>query len=256
MKETHSLISNIEDLIQTDKIEQAVEELLDFDLKYRVGIGADVRNLSANYWSAKRAYEIQETLTRPEFVAAASKIRLALLAITKNLTSLPPTQQPTQQTPQQATQQTIANPFTDLPNTKLAILYDQQDEARAEQLNKHLTVLRMRKTIEVYNVHQTIGGMDTLAAAEVAIQHADYILLLISSNIFNTNAIWLTTTLSALEKGKKVVPIHMDKADLEGTGLEKLRALPSLNRTVTDFANEEQAYSEIVEEVKRLVFKK
>lgn len=252
MKETHSLISNIEDLIQTDKIEQAVEELLDFDLKYRVGIGADVRNLSANYLSAKRAYEIQETLTRPEFVAAASKIRLALLAITKNLTSLPPTQQPTQQ----ATQQTIANPFTDLPNTKLAILYDQQDEARAEQLNKHLTVLRMRKTIEVYNVHQTIGGMDTLAAAEVAIQHADYILLLISSNIFNTNAIWLTTTLSALEKGKKVVPIHMDKADLEGTGLEKLRALPSLNRTVTDFANEEQAYSEIVEEVKRLVLKK
>lgn len=252
MKETHSLISTIEDLIQTDKIEQAVEELLDFDLKYRVGIGADVRNLSANYLSAKRAYEIQETLTRPEFVAAASKIRLALLAITKNLTSLPPTQQPTQST----TQQTIANPFTDLPNTKLAILYDQQDEARAEQLNKHLTVLRMRKTIEVYNVHQTIGGMDTLAAAEVAIQHADYILLLISSNIFNTNAIWLTTTLSALEKGKKVVPIHMDKADLEGTGLEKLRALPSLNRTVTDFANEEQAYSEIVEEIKRLVLKK
>jgi hypothetical protein len=252
VKETHSLISTIEDLIQTDKIEQAVEELLDFDLKYRVGIGADVRNLSANYLSAKRAYEIQETLTRPEFVAAASKIRLALLAITKNLTSLPPTQQPTQST----TQQTIANPFTDLPNTKLAILYDQQDEARAEQLNKHLTVLRMRKTIEVYNVHQTIGGMDTLAAAEVAIQHADYILLLISSNIFNTNAIWLTTTLSALEKGKKVVPIHMDKADLEGTGLEKLRALPSLNRTVTDFANEEQAYSEIVEEIKRLVLKK
>jgi hypothetical protein len=253
VEETHSLLSTIEDLIQTDKIEQAVEELLDFDLKYRVGIGADVRNLSANYLSAKRAYEIQETITRPEFVAAASKTRHALLAITKNLTSLPPTKQQTTQPPIQSP---IANPFTDLPNTKLAILYDQQDEERAEQLNKHLTVLKMRKTIEVYNVHQTIGGMDTLAAAEVAMQYADYILLLISSNIFNANAIWLTTTLSALEKGKKVVPIRLDKADLEGTGLEKLRALPSQNRTVTDFANEEQAYSEIVEEVKRLVLKK
>lgn len=249
MEETHSLISTIEDLIQTDKIEQAVQELLDFDLKYRVGIGAEVRNLSANYLSAKRDYEILEILTREGFVVAASKTRLALLTITSTLrekqkTSLPPTQQP------------IPNPFTDLPNTKFAIFYDEQDEARAEQLNKHLTVLKMRKAIEVYNVHQTIGGVETLAAAEVAIQYADYLLLLISSNIFNQNAIWLTTTLSALEKGKKVVPIRIDKADLEGTGLEKLRALPSLNRTVTDFANEEQAYSEIVEEVKRLVLKK
>jgi hypothetical protein len=249
VEETHSLISTIEDLIQTDKIEQAVQQLLDFDLKYRVGIGAEVRNLSANYLSAKRSYEIQQTLTHPEFVVAASKTRLALLTITSTLlekqkASLPPAQQP------------IPNPFTDLPNTKFAIFYDEQDETRAEQLNKHLTVLKMRKTIEVYNVHQTIGGVETLAAAEVAVQYADYLLLLISSNIFNQNAIWLTTTLSALEKGKKVVPIRIDKADLEGTGLEKLRALPSLNRTVTDFANEEQAYSEIVEEVKRLVLKK
>ena len=252
MEETHSLISTIEDLIQADKIEQAVQQLLDFDLKYRVGNSAEVRNLSANYLSAKRAYEIQQTLTHPEFVAAASKTRLALLAITKNLTSLPPTQQTTQS----PVQSLIPNPFTDLPNTKFVLFYDEQDEARAEQLNKHLTVLKMRKTIEVYNVHQTIGGVETLAAAEVAVQYADYLLLLISSNIFNQNAIWLTTTLSALEKGKKVVPIRIDKADLEGTGLEKLRALPSLNRTVTDFANEEQAYSEIVEEVKRLVLKK
>ncbi len=253
MEETHSLISTIEDLIQSDKIEQAVQQLLDFDLKYRNGIANEVRNLSANYLSAKRAYEIQQTLTHPEFVVVASKTRLALLAITKNLTSLPPTQQTTQS----PVHSPIPNPFTDLPNTKFAIFYDEQDEARAEQLNKHLTVLKMRKTIEVYNVHQTIiGGMDTVAAAEVAVQYADYLLLLISSNIFNQNAIWLTTTLSALEKGKKVVPIRIDKADLEGTGLEKLRALPSLNRTVTDFANEEQAYSEIVEEVKRLVLKK
>ena len=249
MEETHFIISTIEDLLQADKIEQAVQALLDFDLQYRVGIGADVRNLSANYLSAKRAYEIQDTLTREGFVAAASKTRLALLAIAGTLREKQKPSSP-------PTQQSIPNPFSDSPNAKFAILYDQHDETRAEQLNKHLTVLKMRKVIEVYNAHQDLGGMPTLAAAEVAIEFADYILLLISSNIYNQNAIWLTTTLSALEKGKKVVPIRLDKADLEGTGLEKLRALPSLNRTVTDFANEEQAYSEIVEEVKRLILKK
>lgn len=146
---------------------------------------------------------------------------------------------------------TVATPKNAIPI--FLVLYDLQDDARVTQLNKHLTVLKMTKKIVVHNVHQVKAGEDVIAEAEKNLAIADYILTVISPNLFNEDAAWLGMTLMALESGKKVIPVRIEKADVEGTGLEKLRSLPSMNRTVSDFPNPEAAYSDIVDEIKRLI---
>jgi hypothetical protein len=136
---------------------------------------------------------------------------------------------------------------------RFTLLYDLQDDPAAALLNKHLTVLKITKKIMVYNVHQVKAGEDLLQAAENAIQEADYILVLISSHIFNEDGLWLGYALGALEQGKKIIPIKVNHADLEGTGLERLRGLPSMNRSVSDFPNPDAAWKDVVEEIKRLI---
>lgn len=138
---------------------------------------------------------------------------------------------------------------------KIVMVYDLQDEPRAAQLNKHLTVLKLTKKIGVYNVQKVAAGEDVIASADREIASADFVFTLISSNLFNEEALWLIKSLDAIGAGKKVIPVLLDKTDIDGTGLEKLRSLPSLNRTVTDFPNPEAAYSDIVEEIKRLISK-
>lgn len=138
---------------------------------------------------------------------------------------------------------------------KIVMVYDLQDEPRAAQLNKHLTVLKLTKKISVYNVQKVAAGEDVIASADREIASADFVFTLISSNLFNEDALWLIKSLEAVTTGKKVIPVLLDKTDIDGTGLEKLRSLPTLNRTVTDFPNPEAAYSDIVEEIKRLINK-
>jgi hypothetical protein len=50
-----------------------------------------------------------------------------------------------------------------------------------------------------------------------------------------------------------MIPIRIEKADLEGTGLEKLKSLPSMGKAVSECANTDSAYAEIVSELKKLL---
>ncbi|MEZ4891482.1 MAG: hypothetical protein R2778_00500 [Saprospiraceae bacterium] len=65
---------------------------------------------------------------------------------------------------------------------------------------------------------------------------ADYMLALITVNLFNSPD-WFGMVYEALGEGRRVIPIRIQRADYEGTGLEKLRSLPTQNRAVSDFAN-------------------
>lgn len=136
---------------------------------------------------------------------------------------------------------------------KFVILNDLADEAACDRLNKHLFVLKQTRKIIVYNVNKAGAGEDVEARAQAELANADYLLCLITPNLFNENAPWFGIILGALEQGKRVIPIRVEKADVDGTGLEKLRSLPSMNRSVSDFPNQDAAYSDIAEEIKKLV---
>lgn len=132
------------------------------------------------------------------------------------------------------------------------VVYALDDDASAKMLNKHLNVLKITKKIKVYNVHESKGGEDVLSEAQGMLEQADYILALVSVNLFNEPD-WFAMVYEALENGKRVVPVKLEKTDWEGTGLEKRKSLPSLNRTVSDFPSADAAWADVVAELKKLL---
>lgn len=133
---------------------------------------------------------------------------------------------------------------------KFVIIYDVADSDASKMLNKHLNVLKFTKKIQVYNVQEGFG--DLIAQAKNEIENADYLLVLITVNLFNSE--WFELVYNAIGEGRRIIPIRMEQADFEGTGLEKLRSLPSMNRAVSDFkGNPDGAYLDIVTELKKLL---
>ena len=172
---------------------------------------------------------------------------------TESVTSPPPVEPnagtASHTTPKPApTVQASANPIP-----RFVLLYDINDDARISLLNKHLTVLKMTKKIVVHNVHQVKMGEDIDARAAEELEKADYVMVALSSNIFNEDGKWLGMALQSLEAGKRVIPVKLEKLVLEGTGLEKLQSTPSQNRCVSDFPNQEAAYNDIAEGIRRLL---
>ena len=134
---------------------------------------------------------------------------------------------------------------------KFVIIYAQEDEAEAKMLNRHLNVLKIMKKIRVYNVHDTLGA-DLMAQAKTEMEDADYLLVLITVNLFNAPD-WFELVYNALGEGRRMIPLRIEKADFEGTGLEKLKSLPSMGKAVSDFPNADAAYADIVGELKKLL---
>ncbi len=136
---------------------------------------------------------------------------------------------------------------------KLFILCSQEDETVSKALNKHLAILRINKLISVFNsATDIVAGEDWKKRLEGEINAADYVLPIVSVNLLNSDYSY-DLLANAMQSGKKVVPILAKKVDMGGTGLEKLKTLPSQARWISDFKSEDEAYSDIVAEIRRLL---
>jgi len=135
---------------------------------------------------------------------------------------------------------------------KLFILCSQEDERTSQTLNKHLAVLKNSKSISVYNsVSDIVAGEDWSRRIKDELNAADFILPIISVNLLASDYTYGLLR-DAMTSGKRIVPILAKRVDIEGTGLEQLRSIPSQGRWISDFKDEDEAYSDIVREIKRL----
>lgn len=134
---------------------------------------------------------------------------------------------------------------------KFVVIYAPEDEAHAKMLNRHLNLLKITKKIRVYNVQEALG-MELLAQAKLEIQDSDYLLVLITVNLFNSEQ-WFGLVYESLGEGRRMIPLRIEQADFDGTGLERIKSLPSMGRAVSDFANTDAAYTDIVGELKKLL---
>lgn len=134
---------------------------------------------------------------------------------------------------------------------KFVVVFDAADLPHFQTLNRHLFILKANKKIQLYQVHEVLGE-GQLERAESELSNADYILVLITSNIFNDES-WYHLIMKALDAGKRVIPVRITNYGVEGSGLEKLRSLPTMNRSVADFPNADAAYSDIVAEIKKVI---
>lgn len=136
---------------------------------------------------------------------------------------------------------------------KFVVLYDEADALHGKALNKHWAVLKLTKKISVFNLHADVKpGEDLDQRADAELTDARVVVALITPNFFNSDTPF-AKLLAAREAGKTVVPVLVEKFDLEGTGLEKLKSLPTQGRTISDFPNADTAWAEVVENLKRAV---
>lgn len=242
-------VETIKALIGENMIKQAADGLIQLDQTEKAGIEAEARNCQAEFNLVQSEYD-NGVMSREIYFNNLSRLRISLFKMLDKINNLD------EQTPENnPILDNNDNPFNDKPNVKFVLLYDPQDAASANQLNKHLTILRLTGKIDVFAVHQSTADEEINIMAEKAIDRAHYVLALISPNIFNNEAFWLGMMLQALEKGKKLIPIRLERTDLEGTGIEGVRGLPALGKTVSEYSNRELAFSEMVDEIKRLLAK-
>lgn len=135
---------------------------------------------------------------------------------------------------------------------KFVIIYAEEDADYSKMLNKHLNVLKFTKKIRVYDVNKDVkAGEDVAARAAEEMADADYLIALITVDLMGSD--WFEVLYEAIGNGRRIIPVRMEQADFEGTGLEKLRSLPSMNRAVSQFKSPDDAYMDIVTELRKLL---
>ncbi len=134
---------------------------------------------------------------------------------------------------------------------KFMFVYDVEEEAFATKLNKHLFLYKRNGKLKTYNVHSDANGGEILEEAKKQLADTDYIICLVTLNLITGE--WLDFIFDSLHDGKRVIPVRIADISLDGSGLEKYRSLPSQNRTISAFKNEDAAYADIAAEIVRLL---
>lgn len=136
---------------------------------------------------------------------------------------------------------------------KFVVIYNEMDKPHFEMLKKQLSVLQRFNKLRFYDVYDP-KGVDLEAEAKSEIQTADYLLVLITADLFNPTPIdWFEVVSHALGEGRRMIPLRIKNLGFEVPELEKLRSLPSMGKWVSDFSNQDTAYAEIVGELRKLL---
>ncbi len=135
---------------------------------------------------------------------------------------------------------------------KFMFVYDVEEETFATKLNKHLFLYKRNGKLKIYNVHLDVpAGEQVMPEAKKQLADTDYIICLVTLNLLTGE--WLDFIWDSLNAGKRVIPVRIADISLDESGLEKYRSLPSQNRTVSAFKNEDAAYADIAAEIIRLL---
>jgi hypothetical protein len=238
-------MQNIRTLIQQSKLEEAMEKLSELDAQINAGIGNDVSILSARLASAKQQYTIQGAIKWEDYQQTINQVTAALLHVLDDL----PDHSPNPTSPISNPKSDIANPKSDIP--KFLVVYDIRDDAAAKMLKKHLNVSLMTRKLKAHFVHDVPASEITLDRAKAEMADCDYVVALVSANLFDAPD-WVGLVFEAFDNGRKVVPVRLEAFDYSGTDLAKRRSLPSRERTIADFPSADAAYTDVVEGLKQL----
>lgn len=134
---------------------------------------------------------------------------------------------------------------------KFMFVYDVEEEGFATKLNRHLILYKRSGKLKIYNVYADLSSGDALEEAKNQLADTDYIICLFTLNLITGD--WLDFIWESMNAGKRVIPVRIADISLDGSGLEKYKSLPSQNRTVSAFKNEDAAYADIAAEIIRLL---
>lgn len=138
------------------------------------------------------------------------------------------------------------------------ISYSHQDKAALERLHVHLKNLTRGGHIETWYDRDILAGSDLDAEIARELEAADLFLLLVSPDFIASDYCVEREMARALElhaTGKaRVVPIIMEECDWKAMGeLRQLKAVPTDGKAISEWANANTAYLDVVQELRRII---
>lgn len=140
---------------------------------------------------------------------------------------------------------------------RLFYSYSHVDEPLRDKLDKHLSALKRTGVISDWHDRKILPGDDFDGKINEHLRLADVILFLVSSDFLASSYIWDIEVKCAMERHNKgearVIPIILRPVDLEGVPFEHLLRLPKDGLPVTEWTNQDLAFSNVAQGIRRTV---
>lgn len=147
------------------------------------------------------------------------------------------------------------------PAIRVFYSYSRQDRLLREKLDRHLAPLKFAGLILPWYDLLLDPGSDWKQDIKDKLDTADIILLLISANFFNSEYCYSIELKRALERDARkeacVIPVILEPCDWrhEWIPFSKLTALPNDEKAITEWDNQEAAFTSVVQSIRLKVEK-
>ncbi|WP_295884674.1 toll/interleukin-1 receptor domain-containing protein, partial [uncultured Thiohalocapsa sp.] len=128
--------------------------------------------------------------------------------------------------------------------------YSHKDEDALDALKDHLAGLRRRRVIADWHDREIRPGADWSAAIDTALNTADIVLLLVSSDFLASdycNGIELTRALERAAAGEaRIIPVYVRPAYTQGEPFERFQGTPEDQKPVYSWSDADAAWVQVV----------
>ncbi|WP_414576432.1 TIR domain-containing protein [Anabaena sp. CCY 9402-a] len=140
---------------------------------------------------------------------------------------------------------------------KVFFSYSHKDEALRDELATHLSMMKRQGVIEAWHDREISAGREWANAIDDNLDIADIILLLVSANFLASDYCYDKEMMRAMERHDareaRVIPIILKPSDWSGAPFSKLQALPKNAKPVTKWADQDDAFLNVAQGIRRVV---
>ena len=156
---------------------------------------------------------------------------------------------------QQQSQTTCSEPLSNA--IKIFYSYSHNDEGLRDELGKHLAPLRREGTIVDWHDRKIGAGKEWEGEIEEHLNTAHIVLLLVSSDFIASDYCYDVEMQRARDRHEageaRVIPVILRPADWKAAPFGKLLALPTDGQAVTLWDNQDAAFTNIAEGIRKVV---
>jgi TIR domain len=132
-----------------------------------------------------------------------------------------------------------------------------EDEKDLEKLSRHLANLKHQGLVEIWHANKISPGADTRQEILIHIKKADIILLLVSKDYLQSEDCYNVESVQAAQMEimgiASVRVILLRPVDWKGAHFSHCQALPKNKRFVSAYSPKDDAFLEIVEDIRKIV---
>ena len=140
---------------------------------------------------------------------------------------------------------------------RLFYSYSHKDESLRNELENHLKIMERRGMIDSWHDRQIGAGDDWKERIDDNLQHADIILVLVSSDFIASDYCYEKEMIRALERHEKkeavLIPVILRDVNWVGAPFAKIQALPKDAKAVTLWADRDSAWRDVAVGIEKVV---